>query len=83
MLKKHSNQILLGEIGIVLYNVSIHLYSASCSAHQSEARPGRETQREESRGSKNLLKERLHGRNLIYFIFTVVFLQRRYILVGF
>src|SRR6218665_3243197 len=29
--------------------VSIHLYSASCSAHQSEALPVRETQREESR----------------------------------
>src|SRR6218665_1143052 len=28
--------------------VSIHLYRASCSAHQSEARPLRETQREES-----------------------------------
>src|SRR6218665_847153 len=28
--------------------VSIHLYSASCSAHQSEALPVRETQREES-----------------------------------
>src|SRR6218665_192541 len=34
---------------IVLYCiVSIHLYSASCSAHQSEALPVRETQREES-----------------------------------
>ena len=34
---------------IVLYCiVSIHLYSASCSAHQSEALPMRETQREES-----------------------------------
>src|SRR6218665_610621 len=30
--------------------VSIHLYSASCSAHQSEALPVRETQREESSG---------------------------------
>ena len=29
--------------------VSIHLYSASCSAHQSEALPVWETQREESR----------------------------------
>jgi len=28
--------------------VFIHLYSASCSAHQSEALPVRETQREES-----------------------------------
>jgi len=28
--------------------VSIHLYSASCSAHQSEALPVRETPREES-----------------------------------
>src|SRR6218665_2272134 len=28
--------------------VSIHLYSASCSAHQSEALPVQETQREES-----------------------------------
>src|SRR6218665_3471487 len=28
--------------------VSIHLYSASCSGHQSEALPVRETQREES-----------------------------------
>src|SRR6218665_801861 len=34
---------------IVLYCIiSIHLYSASCSAHQSEALPMRETQREES-----------------------------------
>jgi len=34
---------------IVLYCiVSIHLYSASCSAHQSEALPVRETQREEN-----------------------------------
>jgi len=34
---------------IVLYCiVSIHLYSASCSEHQSEALPVRETQREES-----------------------------------
>src|SRR6218665_2452238 len=34
---------------IVLYCiVSINLYSASCSAHQSEALPVRETQREES-----------------------------------
>ena len=30
--------------------VSIHLYSASCSAHQSEALPVRETMREESSG---------------------------------
>src|SRR6218665_279464 len=29
--------------------VSIHLYSASCSAHQSEALPVRETQKQESR----------------------------------
>src|SRR6218665_2314776 len=29
--------------------VFIHLYSASCSAHQSEALPVRETQREEAR----------------------------------
>jgi len=28
--------------------VSIHLYSASCSAHQSEVLPVQETQREES-----------------------------------
>ena len=28
--------------------VSVHLYSASCSAHQSEALPVRETQREEN-----------------------------------
>jgi len=28
--------------------VFIHLYSASCSAHQSEALPVQETQREES-----------------------------------
>ena len=28
--------------------VSIHLYSASCSAHQSDALPVRETQREET-----------------------------------
>jgi len=28
--------------------VFIHLYSASCSVHQSEALPLRETQREES-----------------------------------
>ena len=35
--------------GIVLYCiVSIHLYCASCSAHQSEALPVRDTQREES-----------------------------------
>src|SRR6218665_3378132 len=34
---------------IVLYCiVSINLYSASCSAHQSESLPVRETQREES-----------------------------------
>src|SRR6218665_3876785 len=34
---------------IVLYCiVSIYLYSASCSAHQSEVLPVRETQREES-----------------------------------
>jgi len=33
---------------IVLYCIAfIHLYSASCSAHQSEALPVRETQREE------------------------------------
>src|SRR6218665_1904927 len=38
-----------GTSSIVLYCiVSIHLYSASCSAHQSEALPVRETQREES-----------------------------------
>src|SRR6218665_2473259 len=30
--------------------VSIHLYGASCSAHQSEALPVREAKREESRG---------------------------------
>jgi len=44
--------------------VSIHLCSASCSAHQSEALPVRETQREEphspdvqaSRGSEKLHK---------------------------
>ena len=36
-------------IGIWLYCIaSIHLYSASCSAHQSDALPVRETQREES-----------------------------------
>src|SRR6218665_3307292 len=35
--------------GIALFCiVSIHLYSASCSAHQSEELPVRETQREES-----------------------------------
>jgi len=34
---------------IVLYCIlSIHLYSASCSTHQSEALLVRETQREES-----------------------------------
>jgi len=34
---------------IVLYCiVSIHLYCASCSTHQSEALPVQETQREES-----------------------------------
>jgi len=33
---------------IVLYCISIHLYSASCCAHQSEVLPVRETQREES-----------------------------------
>src|SRR6218665_480769 len=32
--------------------VSLHLYSASCSAHQSEALPVRETQREESRQTR-------------------------------
>src|SRR6218665_423786 len=32
----------------VLYCIPIHLYSASCSAHQSETLPVRETQREES-----------------------------------
>jgi len=37
-------------MAIVLYCiVSIHLYSASCSAHQSEALTVRETQREESK----------------------------------
>src|SRR6218665_1356881 len=36
---------------IVLYCIgSVHLYSASCIAHQSEAPPVQETQREESRG---------------------------------
>ena len=33
---------------LLYYIVSIHLYSASCSAHQSEALSVRETQREES-----------------------------------
>src|SRR6218665_3768890 len=34
---------------ILFYSIlSIHLYSAFCSAHQSEALPVRETQREES-----------------------------------
>ena len=32
----------------VLYIVSIHLHSIFCSAHQSEVRPVRDTQREES-----------------------------------
>jgi len=42
-------KILKTNIEIVLYYiVSIHLYSTSCSAHQSEALPVRETQREES-----------------------------------
>src|SRR6218665_2750101 len=37
--------------GIVLYCiVSIHLYSSSCNAHQSEVLLVRETQREESSG---------------------------------
>src|SRR6218665_2180918 len=40
---------------IVLYCiVSIHLYSAACSAHQSEALPVRETQREK----RAVLRER-------------------------
>src|SRR6218665_2629263 len=45
---------------IVLYCiVSINLYSASCSAHQSEALPVRETQREERPiVSAGLVKER-------------------------
>src|SRR6218665_1473204 len=38
-----------GRVGCLLYCiVSIHLCSASCSAHQSEALPVRQTQREES-----------------------------------
>ena len=36
--------------------VSIHLYSASCSVHQSEALPVRETQREGSRSSDQTTK---------------------------
>ena len=40
---------MMSECSIVLYCiVSIHLYSATCSAHQSEALPVRETHREES-----------------------------------
>ena|SRR6218665_3407449 len=40
---------------IILYCiVSIYLYSASCSAHQSEALPVRETQREEIYGGPGL-----------------------------
>src|SRR6218665_3364124 len=35
-------------ISLLYCIVSIYLYSASCSAHQSEALPVRETQREES-----------------------------------
>src|SRR6218665_1533722 len=35
-------------LNILYCIVSIYLYSASCSAHQSEALPVRETQREES-----------------------------------
>ena len=39
-------------IYLVLYCIiSIHLYSASCSAHQSEALPVREAQREEIVGA--------------------------------
>src|SRR6218665_1013308 len=37
-----------GDIIVLYCIVSIHFYSASCSAHQSEALPVRETQREES-----------------------------------
>src|SRR6218665_2754012 len=37
-----------GSMSLLYCIVSIHLYSASCSAHQSEALPVRETQREES-----------------------------------
>src|SRR6218665_2839398 len=44
---------IVASICIVLYCiVSINLYSASCSAHQSEALPVRETQREESKGCR-------------------------------
>src|SRR6218665_2950712 len=60
--------------------VSIHLYSASCSAHQSEALPVRETQREESSLERTKKRHLAHqlirgsmseegvGSNLILFI---------------
>ena len=42
-----------GDESVLLYCiVAKHLYSASCSEHQSEALPMRETQREESRLEK-------------------------------
>src|SRR6218665_3886937 len=52
LLKKRRFRLLSVMSEIVLYCiVSIYLYSASCSAHQSEALPVRKTQREESRNT--------------------------------
>src|SRR6218665_3901769 len=49
LLKTHFSRLIYQAHTLNLYCiVSIHLYSASCSAHQSEALPVRETQREES-----------------------------------
>src|SRR6218665_408260 len=45
--------------------VSIHLYSASQSAHQSEALPVRETQRYESRLQRTKIGDRLHDTNAV------------------
>jgi len=42
------NDIVQTVLAILYCIVSIHLYSASCSAHQSEALPVREMQREEN-----------------------------------
>jgi len=43
--------------------VFIHLYSASCSAHQSEALPVRGTQREESSFSSSVFLIGIQGLN--------------------
>jgi len=50
---------------IVLYS-----YSASCSAHQSEALPVREIQREESRCLRIIDCHKYHDHNNNYFIIT-------------